>query len=86
VPSQKAVNLGQCGKRRPRRAEVHAAAGHAVQHPLGHHRHDAGGHLNVDEAARLPLVDPLDADPTAEQRMKPVVDNRMLPDMGRMNG
>jgi hypothetical protein len=40
----------------------------------------------VDEAACLTVVGTLDPDPTAEQRVPAIMDNGMLPDMGRMDG
>jgi hypothetical protein len=69
---------------RARRADLHTDAGWRVEHPFGHHRHDAGQHLDMDEPARLTVVGPLDTDATAEQRMPPIMDDSVLPDMGRM--
>jgi hypothetical protein len=40
----------------------------------------------VDEAAYLTIVGTLDPDAAAEQRVPAIVDNDMLPDMGRMDG
>jgi hypothetical protein len=40
----------------------------------------------VDEAARLTTVGPLDPDATAEQRVPAIMDDGVLPDMGRMDG
>jgi hypothetical protein len=71
---------------RTRRADLHADASRYVEHPCGQDRHDAGQHLDVDEPARLAVVGPLDPDATAEQRMPAVMDDSVLPDMGRMDG
>ena len=69
---------------RARRADLHTDAGRRVEHPFGHHRHDAGQHLDMDEPARLAVVGPLNTDATAEQRMPAIMDDSVLPDMGRM--
>jgi len=69
-----------------RRADLHADAGRRVEHPCSHHPHDAGQHLDVDKLARFTVVRPLDTDATAEQRVPAIMDNGMLPDMGRMDG
>jgi hypothetical protein len=39
----------------------------------------------VDETADLAAIDPLDTDTPPEQRMPAVMDDRILPDMGRMD-
>ena len=83
---QKVVEIMQRRQGHARRADLHADAGRRVEHPCGHHRHDAGQHLDVDEPARLTVVDPLDTDATAEQRMPAIMDDSILPDMGRMDG
>jgi hypothetical protein len=40
----------------------------------------------MDEPPRLTIVRPLDPDTPAEQRVPAVVDDGILPDMGRMDG
>lgn len=69
-----------------RRTDLHTDTGRCVEHPCGHHCHDAGQHLDVDEPTRLTVVGPLDPDPTAEQCMPAIMDDSVLPDMGRMDG
>ena len=83
---QKVVEILQRRQGYARRADLHADAGRCVEHPCGHHRHDAGQHLDVDEPARLTVVGALDPDATAEQRMPAIMDDSVLPDMGRMDG
>jgi hypothetical protein len=40
----------------------------------------------MDEPAGLAAVDPFDPNAPPEKRVPAVVDNRILPDMGRMDG
>jgi hypothetical protein len=40
----------------------------------------------VDEAAYLTIVGTLDPDATAEERVPAIMDNGILPDMGRIDG
>jgi hypothetical protein len=83
---QKVVEVTQSRHGHARRADLHADAGRRVEHPRGYHCYDAGQNLNVDEPARRPIVAPLNPDATAEQRMPGVMDDCILPDMGRMDG
>ena len=68
------------------RTDLHTDTGRRVEHPRGHHSHDAGQHLDVDEPTHLAIVGPLDSDATAEQCMPPIMDDSVLPDVGRMDG
>ena len=48
-----------------------------------------GKHLDVDEAPRIAIVHPLDPDAAramTEERMPMVMDDGILPDVGRMDG
>ncbi len=83
---QKIVELYQRRQRRARRSDIHADAGGRIEHPGGHHRHDSGRHLDVDEPTRRPVLARLNAESPAVQRMPTVVNDGILPDMGRMNG
>lgn len=84
------IEIRQRRQGRPRRSDSHADAGRSVEHPRRHHRDDARCHLDVDElpglAPGLAIVDPLDPDAAAEKRMPAVVDQSILPDIGRMDG
>ena len=81
---QKVVEIPQRRQGDARRADLHADAGRGVEHPVGHHRHDAGQHLDVHEPPRVTIVGPLDPDTTAEQRMPAAMDDGIVPDMGRV--
>jgi hypothetical protein len=83
---QKIIEFHQPRKRCTRWPDLHADAGGRVEHPRRYHRHDPGRHLDVDEATGRPILAILNADPTAVQRMPAVVNDDVLPDMGRMNG
>jgi hypothetical protein len=84
VTLQKIVDLDQ-RQRCSRRPDVHPDAAGRVEHPGRHHRHDAGRHLDVDEPARGPVLAMLCPEPTVVQRMPTVMNNDVLPDMGRLN-
>src|SRR3954451_7307211 len=77
VPLQKVVEIMQCRQGCTRRADLHADAGQRVEHPCRHHRHDAGQHLDMDEPARLAVVDPLDPDATTAQPWPRIMTERM---------
>jgi hypothetical protein len=83
---QKVIEIPQCREGDAGRADLHANAGRGVKHPGGHHRNDARQNLDVNKPARLAVVSPLDPDATAEMSMPTVMDDRVVPDMGRMDG
>ena len=58
----------------------------ATSNPRRHHRHDARQHLDMDEPPCLTTVGSLDPDPAAEKRVPAVMNDSLLPDMGRMDG
>ena len=43
-------------------------------------------HFDMGERARRPIVDALDPHRPAVQRLKAIVDDRRVPDTGRMDG
>jgi hypothetical protein len=70
-----------------RRADrCHTGAGDRVQHPCG----DCSGHaahcLNVNNLPGGALFAVVSSDPVPIERVPPVMNFNLLPDMGRMNG
>ncbi|XWN32600.1 MAG: hypothetical protein ROR55_05695 [Devosia sp.] len=86
VSLQKIIEIRQSGNRCAWRADLHADADRSVEHPLREDREHARQYLDVDEPTELATVYPFDPDAPTEKRVPAVVDNSMLPDMGRMNG
>ncbi|WGF90835.1 hypothetical protein [Marinivivus vitaminiproducens] len=83
---QKIIEIRQSRDGCPWRADLHADAGQSIDHPLGQDREQARQRLHVEEPAALAVIDPFDPDAPTEKRMPAVMDNSMVPDMGRMNG
>ena len=81
---QQTVQVGERRHRHARRAELHPGADDRVEHPRRNDRDHAWCHLDVHEATgeTILVVVPPDAPPV--QRMPAVVDDGLLPDMGRM--
>jgi hypothetical protein len=69
-----------------RRAEFHAGARCSVEHPFRDHHHDAGRNLDADEAAILAPINALNAYTATEQGVPTVMNDGILPDMGRLDG
>jgi hypothetical protein len=81
---QEPSKLDQGGKGDPRRADLHARAGHRIQHPRRHHGDHTGVDFDLGDVAAGPPLDTLKPDAPPEQRMMAIVDDDELPDMGRM--
>jgi hypothetical protein len=73
-------------RRYPWRAELHACAGHGVQHPSGQDDDHAGRRLDMDETSGLAILAALPTQALAVKRMPAVMNHDFLPDMGRMDG
>ncbi|TFL17277.1 hypothetical protein [Jannaschia formosa] len=86
APPQQFVEIAKGAERCPRLAERHAGAGSRVEHPFRDHHHDAGRDLDADEATVLTPIDALQAHSAAEQGVPTVMNDGILPDMGRMDG
>jgi hypothetical protein len=69
-----------------RRAEVHAGTHHRIEHPGRQHQDRSRTRHDMDETACLPALDRLHGQGLAVQRMPTVVNESLLPDMGRMTG
>jgi hypothetical protein len=82
---QKIVEVAQSRQRDPRLPNLHADAGRGIEHPRRHHHHDPRGDLEMDETPRHPVLATLNAKLAAVQRMPSIMNDDLLPDMGRMN-
>ena len=67
-----------------RRAEDHAGADAAVEHPGWKHRYDARLDLDMDDAAAGALLAVMRSNSSTVERMPAVMNFNFLPDMGRM--
>jgi hypothetical protein len=81
---QQVMQVDQRGGRHPRRAHLHPRAGRSVEHPGRHHRDDAGRRLDMDDLAAGPPLAVVPPQPPPVQRVPAVVDDDLMPDMGRM--
>ena len=82
--NQQAVQIGQRRQRTAWNADLHASAGDRIQHPGRHSRHDAGQRLNMNDTTCGSSLAVVTADATAIERMPPIVNYSIPPDMGRM--
>jgi hypothetical protein len=79
----------QIDKRRqidPRRAHGHPGASHGIKHPAGNRNHDPGRPLYLQKLTRRSLLHTADANFAPKIWVPTIVDFKLLPDMGRMNG
>jgi hypothetical protein len=81
---QQMMQVGEGRHRHARRAELHPGAGDRVEHPRRDDRDHAGRHLDVHEATGEAILAVLPPDAPPVQRMPAVVNDSLLPDMGRM--
>ena len=81
---QQLVEVSEGRHRHARRAELHPSAGDRVEHPRRDDRDHPGRHLDVHEAAGKTILAVVPPDAPPVQRMPAVVDDGLLPDMGRM--
>ncbi len=81
---QQTVQVSERRHRDTRRAELHPDAGDRVEHPRRHDCDHARRHLDVHEATGATILAVLPPDGPPVQRMPAVVDDDLLPDMGRM--
>jgi IS66 C-terminal element len=78
------MQVSQCGWCHPWLADLHANAGDRTQHPRRHHGDDTRGGLDMDHISTNPPLTIVSTDPAPMKRMPTIVDNDVLPDMGRM--
>jgi hypothetical protein len=83
---QKVIEIAECRDGCAWRSDLHGGASRGVEHPFGHNRENARQHLDVHKPTGPAAINPLNPDAPSKQRVPPVVDNRILPDMGRMDG
>ena len=70
--------------RYPAQADLHARAGDRIKHPRRHNRDDAGLRFDMHEPPGATLLTAAQANATPVERMPAVMDDDVLPDMGRM--
>jgi hypothetical protein len=81
---QQPVQVSERRHRHTRRTELHPGTGDRVEHPRRDDRDHAGRHLDVHEAAGETILAVVPPDAPPVQRMPAVIDDGLLPDMGRM--
>jgi hypothetical protein len=86
APRQQVMKIRERRRRHPWRAELHACAGHGVQHPRGQDDDHAGLCLDMDKTSGLAILAALPTQALAVKRMPTVMNHDFLPDMGRMGG
>ena len=69
---------------RIRLAHPHGGAGGRVDHPRRHDRDDAGSYLNMDDLTVSALLAVMLTQSSSVQRMPPIANDNLIPDMGRM--
>ena len=67
-------------------AHEHPGASHRIEHPAGNGNHDTGRPLHLKKLARRSLLYASHDDRAAKIWMPSIMDFKLLPDMGRMNG
>ena len=82
--SQQAMQVGQRRNRSAGRADLHASTGDQVQHPGGHHHDNARRHSDMNHTMTGPALTGVTVQPTPVKRVPPVMDDDLLPDVGRM--
>jgi len=83
--AQQMMQVDQGGGRRNRSAHPHPRADRGIEHPARDHRDDARRRLHMDDLAANPPLAVVPPQPPAMQRMPAIVDDDLMPDMGRMN-
>ena len=81
---QQLMQLSQRRYRHPRSAKRHPGAGGRIEHPRPHHRDDAGCRLQMRDVPAGPTFAVLQPDGASAERMPAIVDDDLIPDMGRM--
>ena len=80
------MKLDKSRNRNARRTEVHARTGHGVQHPRRDSDDDARRRLHMDKTSCPSVFAVVPAQATTKERVPAIVDDDILPDMGRMSG
>ncbi len=78
------MQVGQRTDRSAGRADLHARTGGRVQHPGRHHHDNAWCRFDMNHIITGPALTVVTAQPAPVKRVPPVVDDDLLPDMGRM--
>jgi hypothetical protein len=78
------VQFRQRRDRNSRRADFHTPTGDRIEHPSGHDDHEARRYLDVDDVATSSAFNVMPPQPPTVQGMPAIMNNDILPDMGRM--
>jgi hypothetical protein len=81
---QQPVQVAQRRQRDLRKADLYGAAIDRVELPGRHHRDDAGLELELSDLSGCAPLDQNTTRAPAAQRMPGILDDGILPDMGRM--
>ena len=81
---QQLVEVSEGRHGHTRRAELHPGAGDRIEHPRRNDRDHAWRHLDVHETTGETILAVVPPDAPPVQRMPAVVDDGLLPDIGRM--
>ena len=83
---QQLVQVSECRHRHTRWAKLHPDTSNGVEHPRRHDRDHARRHLDVHEVASETILAVMPSQAPPMQRVPAVVNDNLLPDMGRMTG
>jgi hypothetical protein len=83
---QQLMQVDERAHRNARRADLHTSAGHRVQHPCGHRCDHAGRHFDVNVLPGDALLAVVPVNTAPKERVPPVVNLDVRPEMGRMIG
>ena len=84
--NEKLMESGEGGQRCPGCADLHAGAGRRIEHPHRYLDDHSGLQLDCSERAIGPVLNTLKAYAAPKMGMPRIMDDAILPDMGRMNG
>ncbi|MYD95768.1 MAG: hypothetical protein F4X98_00085 [Gammaproteobacteria bacterium] len=84
--NEKLMERGEGGQRCSGRTDLHAGAGSRIEHPDRYLDDHSGLQLDCCERAIGAVFDALKACTTPKVGMPTIMDDAILPDMGRMNG
>lgn len=79
------MQIRQCPERHLWRAQAQPPTGGRIEHPGRHNSHNAQRNLDVEKLAVGTPLTVLPPQSTPVQRMPAIVDDYVIPDMGRMS-
>jgi len=78
------VQIRQSRDRDTGHADLHVRAGNCIQHPGRDHCHHTGRYFDMDHVTAGAALATLPTQMAPVQRMPSIMDDDLLPDMGRM--